>query len=34
MRVDQRVSTIKAVELQVFVYLRSSYKHVTEEWRP
>jgi len=34
MSVDQRVSTFKAVEMQVLVYLRSRYNHVTEEWGP
>jgi len=29
-RVDQRVSAIRAVEVPVFVYLRSSCNHVTE----
>lgn len=30
MRVDQRISTIKAVEMQVFVHLRNTYNHVNE----
>ena len=30
MRVDRRVSAVKAVELPVFVGLRSSCSHVTE----